>query len=306
MKFRLLNGLMIIDLLTLVLILSIVLIPYSVIRIILGLPFLLFFPGYVLVAALFVRREEMDGIERIALSAGMSVAVTALIGFGLNYTSWGIRLLPVLYSVAAFIVIMSVVAMVRQTRQNPPFHWITEYTLPNIGWEGNRFNKTLTIILVASILITAGVLIYTVAHPRVGERFTEFYILGLSGKASNYPTEFTMNGSRANSVRYGENQIVLSEYGKVKLGIVNDEQQNTTYSLKIQIDGQPVKIYFSDGTYVEDVDSISLQKGDKWEEEIGFAPIHPGANQKVEFLLFKDGDSEVYQSLHLWINVTRE
>jgi len=297
---------MIIDLLTLVLILSIVLIPYSVIRIILGLPFLLFFPGYVLVAALFVRREEMDGIERIALSAGMSVAVTALIGFGLNYTSWGIRLLPVLYSVAAFIVIMSVVAMVRQTRQNPPFHWITEYTLPNIGWEGNRFNKTLTIILVASILITAGVLIYTVAHPRVGERFTEFYILGLSGKASNYPTEFTMNGSRANSVRYGENQIVLSEYGKVKLGIVNDEQQNTTYSLKIQIDGQPVKIYFSDGTYVEDVDSISLQKGDKWEEEIGFAPIHPGANQKVEFLLFKDGDSEVYQSLHLWINVTRE
>ena len=56
----------------------------------------------------------MDGIESIALSFGMSIAVTALIGLGLNYTSWGIRLEPVLYSIFAFIIILSAIAIIRR------------------------------------------------------------------------------------------------------------------------------------------------------------------------------------------------
>ena len=101
MKLKTLNGILIIDILSVLLILSVVFIPSTVARVILGLPFLLFFPGYTLVAALFVKKEGMDNIERVALSCGMSIAITALIGFGLNYTPWGIRLEPVLYSLTA-------------------------------------------------------------------------------------------------------------------------------------------------------------------------------------------------------------
>ncbi|MFC1984218.1 DUF1616 domain-containing protein, partial [Chloroflexota bacterium] len=82
MKIRLPNGLLIIATLTVLLVLTILVIPTSFLRIAFGLPFLLFFPGYVLVAALFARTESMDGIEKIALSFGMSIAVTALIGLG--------------------------------------------------------------------------------------------------------------------------------------------------------------------------------------------------------------------------------
>ena len=85
LKVKLPIDLLIIDILSVLLILSIIFIPATVARVILGLPFLLFFPGYVLVAALFPR-GEIDGIERVALSFGMSIAVTALIGLGLNYT----------------------------------------------------------------------------------------------------------------------------------------------------------------------------------------------------------------------------
>ena len=66
-------------------ILAIAFIPSTGVRVILGLPFLLFFPGYTLLAALFVKKKEIDNIEWIALSCGMSIALTGLIGFGLNY-----------------------------------------------------------------------------------------------------------------------------------------------------------------------------------------------------------------------------
>ena len=89
MKFRLPNGLLILAILTVLLVLVILFIPSSFLRIAFGLPFLLFFPGYVLVAALFTRAGGMDGIKNIALSFGISIAMTALIGLGLNYTPWG-------------------------------------------------------------------------------------------------------------------------------------------------------------------------------------------------------------------------
>ena len=59
------------------------------IRTILGLFLILFIPGYSLIAALFPRKGDLDGIERAALSFGLSIAVTPLIGLALNYTSMG-------------------------------------------------------------------------------------------------------------------------------------------------------------------------------------------------------------------------
>ena len=305
MKIRLPNGLLIIDILTVLLVLVILFIPSSFLRIVVGLPFLLFFPGYVLVAALFARAGGMDGIEKIALSFGLSIAVTPLIGLGLNYTPWGIRLEPVLFAISTFIFILSGIAMLRQ-RQYGVFKLFTEHHLKLPGWEGSLLNKTLSIILAVTILGTVGVLIYTVSYPKVGERFTEFYILGLEGKAIDYPTEFTMKANRVVGVRYGDTATAVSDTtGRVILGIVNQEQQQTTYSVSIQIDGQPVNIAYN-GQNVSRLNAISLEQGETWEGEIGFAPMHTGENQKVEFLLYKDGSNEAYNNLHLWINAVTE
>ncbi len=35
--------------------------PDSPVRVVLGLPFVLFFPGYALIAALYPRRDDLDG-----------------------------------------------------------------------------------------------------------------------------------------------------------------------------------------------------------------------------------------------------
>ena len=84
------------------------------VRVLLGLLLVLFLPGYSLIAALFPAKDDLDGIERIALSFGLSIAVVPLLGLALNYTPFGIRLVPVLVVLSMFTVSLAVVAGVRR------------------------------------------------------------------------------------------------------------------------------------------------------------------------------------------------
>ena len=86
----------------------------SPIRIILGLPLVLFLPGYSLIATLFPRKDDLDAIERIALSFGLSIAITPLLGLTLNYTPFGIRLSPVLIVLSVFTISLAIGAYVRR------------------------------------------------------------------------------------------------------------------------------------------------------------------------------------------------
>lgn len=74
--------------------------PWSMVRIVAGGAFVLFIPGYALIQLLFPTKD-MDTIERIALSVGLSLAVAPLIGLMLNYSPWGIRLDPIAASLSA-------------------------------------------------------------------------------------------------------------------------------------------------------------------------------------------------------------
>jgi len=85
------------------------------IRIILGLPLVLFLPGYALIAALFPGKDDLDAIERIALSFGLSIAITPLLGLALNYTPFGIRLSPILAVLSIFTISLALCAYVRRS-----------------------------------------------------------------------------------------------------------------------------------------------------------------------------------------------
>lgn len=82
-------------------------------RYILGSVFVLWLPGYSLIKALFPTKE-LDNIERIALSIGMSLALVPITGLLLNYTPWGIRLTPITLSLLALTITLATVALIRE------------------------------------------------------------------------------------------------------------------------------------------------------------------------------------------------
>ncbi len=276
MAIRVKDELIPLNLLVIVLVAVTILFPSNILRIILGLPFILFFPGYTLVAALFTRKERMGSIERVALSFGLSIAVVPLIGLILNYTPWGIRTEPVLYSVASFIFITSIIAWLRRRRLAESEQFSIEFQMRLPGWSGGGWDRMLSVILTLTILGALGTLGYAIASPKVGEKFTEFYIEGLEGKAADYPEE-----------------LVVGEERKVIVGIINREHETVTYRVEVAIDG--VKN--------NEVGPVALDHDGEWEEIVGFTPNKAGDNQKVEFLLYRQGQNEVYQRLHLWVDV---
>ena len=81
------------------------------------------------------------------------------------------------------------------------------------------WDKTLSVILALTILGALGMLGYAIASPKVGERFTEFYIEGFEGKAADYLKE-----------------LAMGEEGEVIAGIINREHETVTYQVEIAID----------------------------------------------------------------------
>ena len=101
--------------------------PIVYIRYVLGAVFVLWLPGYTFIKALFpthvpikTSNEDLDIIERIALSIGMSLALVPIVGLLLNYTPWGIRLTPIVLSLLALTVAFATVALVREKQVKTP------------------------------------------------------------------------------------------------------------------------------------------------------------------------------------------
>ncbi len=86
--------------------------PVVYARYVFGSVFVLFLPGYSLIKALFGSRE-LDNIERLALSIGLSLALVPLAGLLLNYTPWGIRTTPVTFCLLALTLVFASAAVVR-------------------------------------------------------------------------------------------------------------------------------------------------------------------------------------------------
>ncbi len=275
MRARLPIDLLVVITSTLLLSIVTALLPSNVLRIILGVPLVFFYPGYTLVCILFPRRGRLSIIERVAISVGLSLIVLPTIVFIMNFTIWGITLYPILTSVALFILVTSAVAWYRRYRL-PQDERLEPSLRLNLHWGEGRLGQALTVLLFLSAVGAVSILVYAIVTPMAMARFTEFYILGLEGKAENYPLELT-----------------LGEEGSVTVGLVNQEQETTEYRVEIAIDG----------TTIDEIGPITLDDQEKWEQEVSFAPIKAGPDQKLQVWLYKGTVTKVYRKLHLWLDV---
>jgi uncharacterized membrane protein len=255
---------------------------------ILGILLIVIIPGYSLIAALFPKKTNLDGIERAALSFGLSVAIAPLFFFVMKYAHWKVRLTHLFWvppsftlymALSAFTLIMVFIALIRRWRTDEENRFSVSFSLKPVRehFRGeSRTSKILSIILIISIILAVGTTVYIIVKPHQGEKFTEFYILGENGKASDYPTNMT-----------------AGETGNVTIGIVNHEYRTVDYTLVVE----------SNNTTLMQ-QNVTLDSGAKVEIPYNFT-VGSAGQKEIKFLLYKLPDNETsYRDLHLWVTVS--
>jgi uncharacterized membrane protein len=255
---------------------ALLLLPIAPLRVPLGLAAALVAPGYALVAALFPRRGDLDGIARAALSVGLSLAVLPALALLLNALPWGLRPWPIAIALMLWIGLCGWVALLRRGLA-PAGAADTAPALNPAGWWGaaRRLRpRQLAGALAIVVVLAAGALALAASDPSA--RLTEFYALGAAGQAEDYPR-----------------QVAPGEPVQLRLGIANHEGAPGSYRVELRASGQ----------LLGQAGSIALDDGATWEAPLSFALAGAGDDQQVDVLLFRGGEAAPYRRLRLWINV---
>lgn len=308
----------------------------SPLRVVLGLLLVVVLPGYAVVAALFpergparggdtasggdaddptpptpgrdrrlLRDDGVDGVERVALSVGVSVAVVPLVGLALAASPWGLRTGPVVAAVGGLTLVATAVAA-RRRRALPP---ADRFAVPYREWwaamrsallaPDSRADLALNVVLAASVLAAAASVGFAVAVPRSGQGFTELYLLAEDDSgalvADGYPTEF-----------------VRGEPRSLVVGVENHEGEPVSYTLVVLV--QRVRVENGSATVVaeREVTSFSprVAANGTWRRSHDVAPAMVGADLRLSYLLYEGtppADPSVasaYREVHLWIDIS--
>jgi len=277
------------------------------IRIVLAFPILFFIPGYCLIAAIFPKEGDIGLIERIMLSIGFSIAIVPLIGFGLNFTPWGIRLDPIVISLILLTWVMVLLAhyqraiLPREERFRVSLSAIADRIRQEFLPEGERgVDRLLSVVLILFMLAVIITTVYVILAPKEGgERFSEFYILGEKQTAADYP-----------------DVITPVENFPMYIGVGNHEYRSVTYTIETWTLRTEFDNVTNSSTIVEmdpnDRFSLTLVNNETRVIPFNLVVNKAGYNQ-VEFLLFNEsvpgpevtGNDRIrasYRDLHLWVN----
>jgi uncharacterized membrane protein len=247
-------------------------------RLLLGLFFTLFIPGYALLAALFPRHTDVERVERIALSFGLSLGLVPVIAIVLDKLPWGIHLWPIVLSESLFSALCGAIALYRRSQIPGDERYVPSIEFDIGGWWSRQvlITKLLYVVLLMAFSVVVLSAVAIIRLPKPGERFTEFYILGSGDVAQNYPRE-----------------LVLGQAVTVTVGITNREGSDTSYRVEVLNDNHLIAV----------IEDLAVIDGKTVQEPLTFAPVESGDNVKVDFILYRNGIPEPYHQLWLWLTV---
>jgi uncharacterized membrane protein len=292
-------------------------------RIVVGLVFVLFVPGYALVAALFPSHapqvggwrgggltdrasdvvDRVSGVDRFVLSFGLSVLIVPLIALFLSFLSIPLEAWSLLQTIAAVSIGLAVVAAVRRLRLPAD----ERYAADPIAWASrgaerlfdgeDATGKVLNLLLVVGLVVAMSGIVYAVAMPKQPERYTEFYLLSEDPEtgelvAGDYPSEFESG-----------------ETTPVYLGVENMEHQPVSYTVVVEL--QRFQDRGDESVLVQETElarfSRTLAHNETYRTLYPVQPTFGGDSLRVTFLLYRGtppGDpatSNAYRHVHFWI-----
>lgn len=246
------RSLLLIDLLSVIFILTIVFLPeLKAARVSLGIPFLLLFPGYSAVSALYPKKD-FEATERLIYGLGLSLAFIPPLGILLNWSPYGLNLTTTVVSLFSLMLLFTVLSWWRRRRIPPESRFRATFPLSDFRKWLSRESKAAIGCAVAMLLFAGGGF-YLVTH-QCGNEFTEFYLVG---------EENLEPGANA-----------------VEVGIVNHEGAPEDYAVEV----------LTEGCELGRVEGINLDPGESWKGEISFQLAQNVENSVLRFVLYRNSE----------------
>lgn len=89
-------------------------------RILFGIVFVVFLPGYCLVNILFIGTNRLDPVELVVLSVALSFGIAGLIGLFLGLSPIGITFIPLTISLSVVTIVLAIIAFIRKRKEPVP------------------------------------------------------------------------------------------------------------------------------------------------------------------------------------------
>lgn len=259
------RSLLLADFLSGFLILTIILFPETeTVRVLLGTPFLLLFPGYAVVSALYPK-NDFEATERLIYGMGLSLVFIPSLGILLNWSPYGLNLTSTIVSLFSIMILFTVISRWRRVRVAPEERFRAELSLASfLEWCSNERKTAVGCAIILILVVTGGSYLGTHQH---GDQFTEFYLV------------------EGENLEQGSNTVTI--------GIANHEGKAENYAVKVLLDGREL----------EKIESISLKPKESWQDSVSFQ-IEPGSeNSTLKFLLYgSSGGPEKELRIHCGVN----
>ena len=247
--------------------------PGNLLNTMLGMLFILIFPGYVLVAAIYGDEHKISLPHRLALSCVMSLTIVTLLALALNAIGYLSATRQIL-GIVLIMIVSSAVALYRRFFKYKGTQLVEVQESFKISMP---LNPVLIGIVVISSFIVFGVIINLINTGPARTNTTAFYLLGEGGKAGDYPS-----------------QVNLGSPFPITIGIINNENETISYLVDVQIDQHDP----------ETLASVVLKPGEKWEGTFDLVLEQADDSQAfVGFNLYKGFAGGAYRSLHFWTQI---
>lgn len=302
----------------------------ATIQFVLGLPLLLFVPGYAVLAALFPGRpsrnagrvsslsgmsrrfESMRSIqrrgvrwgERAALSFGLSLFAVPLLALCLGFlpvlfdTGSPYRTLPIVAILTAVTLAATAVGFVRRLRLPraerfavPAGYWVHDFAG---GLTDSPVDALLNVVLVLSILVSTATLTYAFAMPQDAEAPTGFRV-GVVNDSNQLDFDYPTNLTEGEGQQYA-------------VSVENDADRTTNYTVVVQLQRR-------NGSEVLARDELTrfssppVPANRTWRNQHTVTPDTAGENLQLVYLLY-EGDppanptsGNAYRMVHLSVDV---
>ena len=265
-----------------------------------GLLFVLFLPGYSFVSLLFPaaatepekEKSRFDSVstlppggsidwwERVALSFGLSIVISPIIGIGLGVSPWGYHFQPTMLTIGIFTIACAWLGSVR--RRSLPVE--RRFRIPYRDWYSaarthlmtpdSRLDGVLNVFFAGMLLVATISLCYAVTAPKSGDPYTRFSLM-----TENSSGDLIVGGYPQNLTR-GESTPLVLDVG-------NFEQRTIRYSVVVRL--QRVK----DGHVLVQQKLTRFHRvvkpNETWRHEYRFSPSMTGTHLRLQYLLYRDG-----------------